>query len=162
MKRILFAFVIAAVFTLTGCEREGTENIGGEDSTPGSEIPASIDIVHTTWQGIFNDTVEHPQAGSLSCQLTWTLDFIDESHVSIMLEMAIGGQAQQPQDMNCTYTFDGLHGELINVEEGTEQRDSFDVDPVNRTFTIDLRIAIGFTQENPQIVGGSTVFHQIH
>ena len=41
------------------------------------------------------------------------------------------------------------------------QRDPFEIDPVNRTFTIDLRITTGFSQENPQVVGGPTTFHQI-
>ena len=161
MKKILFAIAIAAVFAMTGCSKEETNNENGGSAT-GGEVPATMDILHTTWQGVYNGTVEHPQAGTLSCILTWTLDFIDESNVSIMLEMAIDGQEQQPQDLDCTYTYDGLHGELISVEEGVEQRDTFDVDPVNRTFTIDLRITTGFSQEEPQVVGGPTVFHQIH
>ena len=161
MKKNLFAIAIAAVFTLTGCGKEETSNENGGSAT-GSEVPATIDILHTTWQGVFNGTVEHPQAGTLPCILTWTLDFIDESNVSIMLEMSINGQAQQPQDLDCTYTYDGLHGELISEEDGVVQRDAFDVDPVNRTFTIDLRITTGFSQEEPQVVGGPTVFHQIH
>lgn len=160
MKKLFLTLaLVVAVVMLGGCERENGTDPG---TGPGPEIPTSFDIVGTSWQGVYNGTVQHPQAGTLPCILTWTVDFVDQSNVSVMLEMVTGGQPQQPQDMVCTYTYDGLRGEIISLEEGEEQRDPFEVDPVNRTFTIDFRITTGFSQENPQVVGGPTVFHQIH
>ena len=145
--------------TFASCEKEPSGSTGGNPVNP--DMPTSMDIVRTTWQGVYNGTIQHPQAGTLPCVLTWTLDFVDDSHVSIMLEMVTGGQAQQPQEMSCTYSFDGIRGEIVSEEEGEVQRDPFEVDPVNRTFTIDFRITTGFSQEEPQIVGGLTTFHQI-
>ncbi len=153
-KSIFFTMLLATFFAFSSCE----EHPDG----PQTEEPTTFDILHTTWQGTYNGTVQHPQAGTLPCLLTWTLDFVDESNISILLEMSINGQAQQPQDLSCTYTYSGLQGEIVNEEEGNVQRNPFVVDPINRTFTIDFRITTGFSQEEPQVVGGPTVFHQIH
>lgn len=161
MRKILFSLIVVlTAMAMTSCGKEETTPATGGGSQ--SEIPTSYDILHTSWQGVYSGTVQHPQAGSLPCILTWTLDFVDESNVSIMLEMVTGGQAQQPQEMTCTYTYDGLSGEIVSTEEGEVQRDPFVVDPVNRTFTIDFRVTTGFSQEEPQVVGGPTTFHQIH
>lgn len=163
MRKNIFRFLclsLMAGLMLASCGKD--ENTSGGTSNPGTEIPTTYDLARTSWQGTYSGTVQHPQAGALPCILVWTMDFVDESNVSLMLQMTTGGQAQQPQEMNCTYTLDGLHGTLISVEEGETQTDPFDIDPVNRTFTIDLRITTGFSQEEPQIVGGPTVFHQMH
>ena len=159
-KLFITTIIFAVVLTFGGCKKENNHPSGGSVD-PGTEIPATLDIVHTSWQGIYNGTVQHPQAGTLPCVLTWTVDFVDDHNVSIMLEIVTGGQVQRPQEMSCTYTYDGLRGEIISEEEGEVQRDPFEVDPVNRTFTIDFRVTTGFSQENPQIVGGPTTFHQI-
>lgn len=159
MKKMLTITMIAvAALMICACNR-------CDDCEPGAdtpEIPTTLDILHTTWQGVYQGSVVHPQAGALPCVITWTLDFVDETNVSILCEMTTGGQAQQPQELACTYTYDGLKGEIISEEGGEIQRDAFEVDPVNRTFTIDFRITTGFSQEEPQVVGGPTVFHQIH
>lgn len=157
MKRFFVMIsLVAAVFMIGGCRCDDC------DVPPAPEVPSSLDILHTSWRGVYQGTVQHPQAGTLPCVLTWTLDFVDEHNVSILCEMVTGGQAQQPQEMTCTYTYDGLNGEIVSEEGGEVQRDPFKVDPVNRTVTIDFRITTGFSQEDPQIVGGPTVFHQIH
>ena len=164
MRKNIFRFLclsLVASMMFVACGKD-ENTTGGGSSDPTPEIPTTYDLVHTSWQGTYSGTVQHPQAGSLPCILVWTIDLVDESNVSIMLEMTTGGQAQQPQEMNCTYSLDGLQGTLVSVEEGETQSDPFDIDPVNRTFTIDLRITTGFSQENPQIVGGPTVFRQIH
>lgn len=159
MKRIVALLMMAvSVIGFTGCEKEPASNNNSE--VP--EVPQTIDIVRTSWRGEYNGTVQHPQAGPLPCELVWTMDFVDENNVSIMLEMTTGGQSQEPQEMTAQYTFDGQKGEVIYVEEGETQKDPFVVDPVNRTLTIDFRITTGFSQENPQVVGGPTTFHQIH
>jgi len=158
MKKLLFVIVMAlAAFSFSACQKEKTQAVGSED-----EIPTTYDMVHTSWKGVYSGYVQHPQAGPVPCELTWTLDFVDESNVSILLEMTTGGQAQQPQEMSCSYSFSGLTGELISMEDGEEQRDSFTVDPVNRTFTVNLAVYTGFSQEEPQMAGGPTTFHQIH
>ena len=107
---------IIATLSLTGCGKENENQ--GNNAGNGTEVPTTFDILHTSWQGVYNGTVEHPQAGTLPCILTWTLDFVDESNVSILLEMTTGGQAQQPQELSCTYTYEGLHGEIISEEDG--------------------------------------------
>ena len=158
MKQILFTLTLAAMLlTLSACDKEHITPQGGQ-----TEIPTTFDIVHTSWRGQYQGSVVHPQAGNLPCILTWTLDFVDDHNVSILLEMTTGGQAQQPQELTCTYTYSGLSGELVSVEDGEEQRDSFTIDPVNRTLTVNIACYTGFTQENPQLVGGPTTFHQIH
>lgn len=158
MKRTLLILIMAfATLLYAGCEKEPAP---AGNTTP--EEPTTLDILHTSWQGVYNGTVQHPQAGAVPCVLTWTIDFVDESKASIMLEMVTGGQPQQPQEMTCSYTYDGRHGTLISMEEGETQSDPFEVDPINRSFTIDLRITTGFSQENPQVVGGPTTFRQIH
>lgn len=158
MKKLLFVIVMAlGVFGFTACQKEEAKPIGN-----GDEFPTTFDMVHTSWKGVYNGHVQHPQAGAVPCVLTWTLDFVDESKVSILLEMTTGGQAQQPQELTCTYSYSGLTGELISIEDGEEQRDPFTVDPVNRTFTVNLAVYTGFSQEDPQMVGGPTTFHQIH
>lgn len=158
MKKLFFMFVMAAaVICLSGCK---PEKIKEDDS--GTQIPTTMSLVRTSWQGVYEDVVQHPQAGTLPCILNWTIDFMDESNVSIMVEMSIDGQSQPLQEATSTYTFDGRQGEFIYVEEGEEQRDTFVVDPVNRTLTVDFRFTTGFSQEDPQIVGGLTTFHQTH
>ncbi len=158
-KFFLLSLMAVAVIAFASCGKEpAANNPAGPDSP---EVPQAMDIVHTSWQGVYSGTVVHPQAGTLPCVLTWTMDFVDETNVSILLEVVTGGQAQQPQEMACTYTYDGRRGEIVSEEDGEVQRDPFEIDPVNRTFTIDLRITTGFSQENPQVVGGLTTFHQI-
>ena len=144
-KLLLLTLTAVAAIAFSSCEKEPAANNPAGPSTP--DIPTTLDIVHTSWQGVYSGTVVHPQAGTLPCVLTWTIDFVDESNVSM--------------EMACTYTYDGHKGELISEEDGEVQRDPFEIDPVNRTFTIDLRITTGFSQENPQVVGGPTTFHQI-
>ena len=158
-KLLLLTLTAVAAIAFSSCEKEPADNNPAGPSTP--DIPTTMDIVRTSWQGVYSGTVEHPQAGTLPCVLTWTIDFVDESNVSILLETVTGGQPQQPQEMACTYTYDGHKGEIISEEDGEVQRDPFEIDPVNHTFTIDLRITTGFSQENPQVVGGLTTFHQI-
>lgn len=158
-KFFLLSLMAVAVIAFASCGKEpAANNPAGTDSP---DVPTTMDIVHTSWQGVYSGTVVHPQAGTLPCVLTWTMDFVDESNVSILLEVVTGGQSQQPQEMSCTYSFDGRRGEIVSEEDGEVQRDPFEIDPVNRTFTIDLRITTGFSQENPQVVGGPTTFHQI-
>lgn len=160
MKKFLLLIAMAfATISFSSCEKEPAANNPDNPGTP--DVPTTLDIVRTSWQGVYSGTVVHPQAGTLPCGLTWTVDFVDETNVSILLEMVTGGQTQQPQEMTCTYTYDGHKGEIISEEDGEVQRDPFEIDPVNRTFTIDLRITTGFSQENPQVVGGLTTFHQI-
>lgn len=160
MKKLFLLIWMALVaISFSSCEKEpAVDNPAGPDSP---NIPATMDIVRTSWQGVYSGTVIHPQAGELACVLTWTIDFVDETNVSILLEMVTGGQAQQPREMSCTYTYDGHQGEIVSEEGGEVQCDPFVVDPVNRTFTIDFRITTGFSQEEPQIVGGPTIFHQV-
>lgn len=158
-KLLLLTMMTIAVIAFSSCEKEPAANNPAGPGTP--EIPTTMDIVHTSWQGVYSGTVVHPQAGTIPCVLTWTLDFVDETNVSILLEIVTGGQTQQPQEMTCTYTYDGHKGEIISEEDGEVQHDVFEIDPVNRTFSIDLRITTGFSQENPQVVGGPTTFHQI-
>lgn len=162
MKKIFLAMMtVAAMVCMTACDKDTSSDNGG-GTTPTPEEPTTLDIQRTSWQGVYEGTVVHPQAGNVPCILTWTLDFVDETNVSIMLDMVTGGQPQQPQEMACTYTYDGRHGEIIYVEEGETQTDPFEVDPVNRTLTVDFRMVTGFSRERPQQVGGVTVFHQIH
>lgn len=157
MKKIFVMLMMAsAVIMFAGCKKENITPVG-----PTAEEPTTMDIVRTSWKGVYEDVVQHPQAGQLPCILNWTMDFLDDSNVSIMLEMSVGGQTQSPQEMNVKYTFDGRHGELIYEEGDESQRDAFEVDPINRTLTIDFRITTGFSQENPQVVGGPTTFHQV-
>ena len=156
MKKLFLTMMMAAaVVCLPGCTDDDPTT-----EEPGTQIPATMELVRTSWQGVYEDVVQHPQAGELPCILNWTMDFIDESNVSIMLEMSIDGQAQPSQEAMATYTFDGQQGDFVYVEEGEEQRDPFVVDPVNRTLTVDFRLTTGFSQEDPQIVGGLTTFHQ--
>jgi len=159
MKKVVVLLLMAmTVIGFVGCEKEPASN--NNQNIP--EVPQTIDIVRTSWRGVYNGTVQHPQAGTVPCELVWTLDFVDASNVSIMVEMTTGGQPQEPQEMTAQYSFDGQKGEIIYVEEGETQTDPFEVDPVNRTLTVDFRITTGFSQENPQVVGGLTTFHQIH
>lgn len=162
MKRTLLTlfFAVAAMVFVSCGKDDDTTATGQGGTTP--EMPTTYDLVHTSWQGTYAGTVQHPQAGELPCILVWNLDFVDETNVSIMLEMTTGGQAQQPQEMSCTYTLDGLNGTIVSIEEGETQSDPFVIDPINRTFTVDFRITTGFSQEDPQVVGGPTVFHQTH
>lgn len=160
-KTILAMAMLGTMLVFSACDKEQNDS-NAADTTPAAVEPTSFEILHTSWQGSYTGTVVHPQAGNLPCSLTWTLDFVDESNVSILLEMSTDGQAQDPKELSCTYTYDGLHGELVSEEDGESQRDPFDVDPINRTLTLDLRITTGFSQERPQVVGGPTVFHQIH
>lgn len=156
MKKLLLMFMMAAVgMCLPGCTKDEPVS-----DNPGTQTPTTMELIRTSWQGVYEDVVQHPQAGTLPCILNWTMDFIDESNVSIMLEMSVGGQAQPLQEATATYTFDGQQGDFLYVEEGEEQRDTFVVDPVNRTLSVDFRIPTGFSQEDPQIVGGLTIFHQ--
>lgn len=161
MKRTLLTLVFAVTALVFASCGKDDENTSGSQSGPTPEIPTTYDLARTSWVGVYEGTVVHPQAGTVPCILTWTLDFVDETNVSIMLEMVTGGQAQQPQEMSCTYTLDGCNGEIVYVEEGETQTDPFVVDPVNRTLTVDFRMVTGFSRERPQQVGGVTVFHQI-
>lgn len=96
MKKLLLLTMMAiATISFSSCEKEPAANNPDNPSTP--DIPTTLDIVRTSWQGVYSGTVVHPQAGTLPCVLTWTIDFVDETNVSILLEMVTGGQTQQPQ-----------------------------------------------------------------
>ena len=96
-KLLLLTLTAVAAIAFSSCEKEPAANNPAGPATP--DIPTTMDIVRTSWQGVYSGTVVHPQAGTLPCVLTWTIDFVDESNVSILLETVTGGQPQQPQEM---------------------------------------------------------------
>lgn len=159
MKKIFVTMMMAlAIVGMAGCQKEKITPAG---ENPTTEDPTTYNLVRTSWQGVYQDQVRHPQYGQLPCVLTWTMDFMDESNVNILLDLSVGGQSQTPQELACQYTLNGLKGELIYQEGGETSTTPFEIDPINRTFSAELIIATGFSQEDPQEVGGVTIFHQI-
>ncbi len=108
MKKIFLALMtVAAMVCMTACDKDTSSDNGG-GTTPTPEEPATLDIQRTSWQGVYEGTVVHPQAGNVPCILTWTLDFVDETNVSIMLDIA-AAEAGNPTTVPFTATMSGFY-----------------------------------------------------
>ncbi|MBR1550628.1 MAG: hypothetical protein IJ634_08345 [Bacteroidales bacterium] len=143
MKNMMIALMAITTISLASCGKDDdkTDNPG----QGGGNLSTSLS--GTSWVGIYDDTYQGYPA-----EITYSLDFTSESEGSLLIELSVAGQDQNPQEVQFTYTYSDNVAMCTIPNAGVF---SATYHPENNTVT--ASVALG--TEDGGSMGGPTTFY---
>ena len=155
--KILSSFVLlASLLCFAACEKDD------EKENPGiNEAYATLE--GTSWEGTYVTTINSGY-GSNPFNITWTLDFNENSEGFVMLDLDSPAIDHTTVEGDLTYTYDGKSGGVLRyaILDNDKIEVNYTVDAINRTLTAELTFEARHEENGPFFTyGGKTTLHQI-
>lgn len=143
MKNMMIALMAMTTISLASCGKDD-DNKTPDNPGQGGQLTS---LTGTSWVGIYDDTYQGYPA-----EITYSLDFTSETAGSLLVELSVNGNDQNPQEVSFTYTYSD-NVALCNIS-GVGQ---FTATYHPESNTITASVALG--TEDGGSLGGPTTFY---
>lgn len=152
MAAALVIAALAVVGLLMSCGKER------EEPSPLPVMPTLDNLSGTEWEGTYLSSIDY-QGTEITMKLVWTVDFLTDTSGSLLVEVSSAFSQTEYNDFGFTYSYDGVSEGLLYSGGEAE---TFVVDAVNQTITMDMQMPVGLGDEGQQtVLGGETVLYRI-